>query len=194
MRILIVSDTHGKVKRVYNIYKKLIKSSPVDLIVHCGDYFDDASEIRAHLGVRVLQVKGNCDGCFEEDEYAILETEAGSFFVCHGHMHNVKYNKQTLYYTALQSDCIGAIYGHTHRAERTDLGDFMFINPGSLYKPRDGSGGTFSILDTSRDHAECRILKYEDFMASEDPIPPVKTETKAKGGFLRRIFNYSDGQ
>ena len=118
MRILIVSDTHGKVQRVYDIYKKLTKDSPIDLIVHCGDYADDGLEIQKHLGKRVLWVKGNCDGCFDEKEYAILETEAGSFFVCHGHMQNIGYSKQDLYYYALQEDCIGAIYGHTHRADK----------------------------------------------------------------------------
>ncbi len=192
MRILVVSDTHGYVERVYEVYKKLVKSSPIDLIVHCGDHADDAAEIQRHLGKRVLWVKGNCDGCFDEKEYAILETEAGSFFVCHGHMQNIGYSKQDLYYYAVQEDCVGAIYGHTHRADKTDLGDFLFLNPGSLSKPRDGSGGTFAILNTSEGYADARILRYNDFMldGSDSSESPKK---KVKGGFLRDLFNYSDG-
>ncbi|MBR3182931.1 MAG: metallophosphoesterase, partial [Firmicutes bacterium] len=54
MRILIVSDTHGSVQRVLDIYKKLAKESPVDLIAHCGDYSDDALKIQNTLGKRVL--------------------------------------------------------------------------------------------------------------------------------------------
>ena len=195
MRILIVSDTHDNVSRVYDVYKKLSKSSPVDLIVHCGDYYLDALEIQNHLGKRVIAVKGNCDGCFDEDEFTVLDTEAGSFFICHGHMHNVKYNKQDLYYYALQADCVGAIFGHTHRAEKTDLGDFIFINPGSISRPRDGSGGTFALLNTSEGHVDARILRYEDFMNSKDDDPSRTSKgSKVKGGFLRSIFNYSDGQ
>ena len=81
MRILVVSDTHGYVERVYEVYKKLVKSSPIDLIVHCGDHADDAAEIQRHLGKRVLWVKGNCDGCFDEKEYAILKTASAPFTV-----------------------------------------------------------------------------------------------------------------
>lgn len=191
MRILIVSDTHGKVQRVYDIYKKLTKDSPIDLIVHCGDYADDGLEIQKHLGKRVLWVRGNCDGCFDEKEYAILETEAGSFFVCHGHMQNIGYSKQDLYYYALQEDCIGAIYGHTHRADKTELGDFIFINPGSLERPRDGSGGTFALLNTSEGYKDVRILRYSDVMLDGDSSPSPKK--KVKGGHLRDLLNYSDG-
>ena len=191
MRILVVSDTHGYVDRVYEVYKKLVKSSPIDLIVHCGDHASDAAEIQRHLGKRVLWVRGNCDGCFDEKEYAILETEAGNFFVCHGHMQNIGYSKQDLYYYAVQEDCVGAIYGHTHRADKTDLGDFLFLNPGSLSKPRDGSGGTFAILNTSEGYADARILRYNDFML--DGTDSGSPKKKVKGGHLRDLFNYSDG-
>ena len=191
MRILIVSDTHGSVEKVYEIYKKLSKEAPVDLIVHCGDYSDDALKIQAHLGKRVLWVKGNCDGCFDEKEFAVLETEAGNFFVCHGHMQNVGYSKRDLYYYACQEDCIGAIYGHTHRADKTELGDFLFINPGSLERPRDGSGGTFALLNTGEGYRDARILRYHDFILGGDDTADGQKK-KVKGGYLRDLLNYSD--
>ena len=191
MRILIVSDTHGRYQRVIDVFKKLTKDSPVDMIVHCGDYSDDASKIRAVTGARVLSVRGNCDRSFDEKEFAVLETEAGNFFVCHGHMQNVGYNKQDLYYYACQEDCRGAIYGHTHRAEKADLGDFLFINPGSISEPRDGSGGTFALLNTGEDYADCRILRYSDFISGNGSTESKKP--KVRGGHLRDLFNYSDG-
>ena len=200
MRILIVSDTHGEVGRVIEVYKKLAKESPVDLIVHCGDYADDAAKIQRMLGKRVLWVRGNCDGCFDEKEFAVLETEAGNFFVCHGHMQNIGYSKQDLYYYACQEECIGAIYGHTHRADKTELGDFLFLNPGSLTRPRDGSGGTFALLNTSEGYKDARILRYNDFMLDPGKDDSGKgtgsseVKKKVRGGHLRDIFNYSDGQ
>ena len=193
MRILIISDTHGKLKRVYDVYNKLSKTSDIDLIVHCGDYYDDAMDIHKHLGKKVVAVRGNCDRCFDENEFTILETEAGNFFVCHGHMHNVKYNKQSIYYNAMQAGCTGAIFGHTHRAGKTELGDFVFINPGSITKPRDSSGGTFALLDTAEGYINARIMNYQEFMDSEDTPPPPASKPKVKSGFLRRIINYSDG-
>ena len=192
MRILIVSDTHGSISRVSDVYKKLAASSPVDMIVHCGDYSGDAQDIRNTLGKKVLSVRGNCDGCFDEKEFAILETEAGNFFVCHGHMQNVGYSKRDLYYYACQEDCIGAIYGHTHRADKTDLGDFLFLNPGSLTRPRDGSGGTFALLNTSEGYKDARILRYSDFM-QDGSSSSENNKPKVKGGHLRDLLNYSDG-
>ena len=192
MRILIVSDTHGNTSRVREVYKKLSAVSPVDMIVHCGDYSSDALKIQNELGKRVLWVKGNCDGCFDEKEFAVLQTEAGDFFVCHGHMQNVGYSKRDLYYYACQEDCVGAIYGHTHRADKTEMGDFLFINPGSISEPRDGSGGTFALLNTGDGHADCRILRYHDFML-DGSSSDRGSKPKVKGGHLRDLLNYSDG-
>ena len=45
MRILVVSDTHGKLDRFMRVFEKLKKESPVDLIIHCGDYYEDAMSI-----------------------------------------------------------------------------------------------------------------------------------------------------
>ena len=184
MRILIVSDTHGKVGRVKKIYRKLSQTSPIDLIVHCGDYYEDAMKIQSQLGTGVLAVRGNCDRCYDENEYAILDTEAGSFFVTHGHMHNVKESKQTLYYTALEHECVGVIYGHTHRAEKADLGDFLFINPGSLNRPRDGSEGTFALLETSDRYAQVKLIRYRDLFPKEETTEGEKagTQTAAEAG------------
>ena len=189
MRILVISDTHAKCQRVYDVYKKLAATAPIDLIVHCGDYYTDALEIQAHLAKKVLWVKGNSDGCFDENEYAILETEAGSFFVSHGHMQNVGFSQQDIYYKALEQGCIGALFGHTHRGKFTDLGDFYLMNPGSLTFPRDASGGSFGLLTVNEGSIIGRIYEYSDFMAS---IEPPKKKSEVKGGKLRDMINYSD--
>ena len=71
MRILVISDTHGKIERAIDVYRKLASESPIDFIVHCGDYYSDAQEIRARLGVPVAAVKGNCDDCFDADAFSV---------------------------------------------------------------------------------------------------------------------------
>lgn len=190
MRILVVSDTHGDSGRVYDVYKKLVSEAPIDIIVHCGDYIDDALEIQARLGKKVCCVKGNCDGEFDEDGYAILETEAGDFLVVHGHMQDVGYSQERVYYLALEHDCIGVLFGHTHRAVFNELDDFYFMNPGSLSRPRDGSGGTFGLLVTDEESVWGKIYRYEDFMGNSGSTPQKKP--KVQGGHLRSILNYSD--
>ncbi len=39
------------------------------------------------------------------------------------------------------------------------------MNPGSLSRPRDGSGGTFGLLITDEEGVWGKIYRYEDFMA-----------------------------
>lgn len=194
MRILVISDTHGSCDRVYEVYKKLVSEAPVDIIVHCGDYASDAMEIQARLGIHVAWVKGNCDGCFSDDSWSILETEYGNFLITHGHIENVNFSQQNLYYKALENDCTGAFYGHTHRGTYTQVEDIYLMNPGSLTKPRDGSGGTFGLMVTTEDSVWGKIYHYEDFMACGG-CPGNKQEkkkTKVQGGKLRSMLNYSD--
>lgn len=111
MRILVVSDTHKNLNRFWDVFEKLKRENPVQIIVHCGDYYEDASAIRMRAGVPVTAVRGNCDGDFSGESYVILETEAGDFFVTHGHMENVGHDLQKLCYKAEEAGCIGAIFG-----------------------------------------------------------------------------------
>jgi phosphodiesterase family protein len=200
MRILVISDTHGKNERVYDVYNKLAsaggpaarsgglsggvssglsdclfgsrpapqpgshRTPPVDMIVHCGDYYADAQEIRARLGIPVLAVKGNCDGCFDFEACSLLETECGDILITHGHMEDVGFSMQKLYYKVLESGCIGAFFGHTHRSVFVETGGVCLLNPGSLSQPRDGSGGTFALVTTSEAGLQAKIYYYEDFM------------------------------
>ena len=194
MRILVISDTHGELDRFWKVFNKLNKETPVQMIVHCGDYIEDAKEIRMRSGIPVVAVKGNCDGEYSHDGYSILETEAGDFLVAHGHMHDVNFSLQKLYYTALDNNCIGALFGHTHRSAFVETGDLYMMNPGSLTKPRDGSGGTFGILETFEDSVFGKIHRYEDFMAEggTGSNGGSKPKPKVTGGKLRSMLNYSD--
>ncbi len=194
MRILVISDTHGELDRFWKVFNKLNKETPVQMIVHCGDYIEDAKEIRMRSGIPVVAVKGNCDGEYSDDGYSILETESGDFLVAHGHMHDVNFSLQKLYYTALDNNCIGALFGHTHRSAFVETGDLYMMNPGSLTKPRDGSGGTFGILETFEDGVFGKIHRYEDFMAEggTGSNGGSKHKPKVTGGKLRSMLNYSD--
>lgn len=200
MKILVVSDTHGDCSRVIDIYQKLNKESPVDVIVHCGDYAADARELQARLGVHVAWVKGNCDGGFSDTDWSILETEAGNFLITHGHNEQVDFSKQNIYYKALENDCVGAFFGHTHRASYTEMDDVVLMNPGSLTRSRDGSGGTFGLIVTGEDSIWGKIYRYEDFMAPSSTggsgngggSQKAAPKPKVRGGHLRDLLNYSD--
>lgn len=196
MRILVLSDTHGDISRAVNVYKKLVKKGPVDLIIHCGDLYSDAIKIGEITGARTAWVKGNCDGSFSEDDCLIVETEYGNLLVTHGHMQNVDFSQQNLYYMAEEKGCACALFGHTHRAVSTEAGGIHLMNPGSLTKPRDGSTGTFGLIITDTDYFRGTIYHYDQFMADggDDGNSGNDSGKKSKvqGGYIRSLLNYSD--
>lgn len=213
MRILVLSDTHGDISRACQVYHRLQKQGQVDLIIHCGDYYKDAIHMSERLGASIVWVKGNTDGSFSENDYAIVDTECGSLLVTHGHMENVDFSQQNLYYKALEHDCCAAVFGHTHRAVSAEAGGIHLFNPGSLTKPRDGSGGTFGLIYTGPDYFRGQICRYDDFIrqsveggngsdggGSNDSNgsgggsngSSGGSKPKVQGGYLRGLLNYSD--
>lgn len=193
MRIMVLSDTHGDITKACEVLKKLQSQGPVDLVIHCGDYYKDAIKMGERTGVPVAWVKGNTDGSFSDDDYQMIETEYGSIMVTHGHMENVDFSQQNLYYKALEKGCVAALFGHTHRSAYTEVGGIYLMNPGSLTKPRDGSGGTFGVIITEEDYFGGFIHRYEDFMSAPGPKNGGSgNKPKVQGGYLRSLLNYSD--
>lgn len=52
------------------------------------------------------------------------------------------------------------IYGHTHKPYRKDIGNKVFINAGSVGKPKDGDSRTCTaIIDITDDVVECEFVR-----------------------------------
>ena len=126
-----------------------------------------------------------------------FETEAGNFLITHGHMLDVGHDLQRIYYKVLEENCIGAFFGHTHRSVYLDMDGIYLMNPGSLSRPRDGSGGTFGIIQTCPSGVWGKIYRYSDFMQSSDDEKRndnkdnYNKKAVIPGGKLRKLFNYS---
>lgn len=195
MKILVLSDTHGKLNMVRDIWPKL---KGVDLVLHAGDYASDAKAIRQEFNVPVAYVKGNCDGCYSSEvcsseggDYAVIETDGGRILLTHGHNEGVGSGLDRLRYKALEEGCVAAIYGHTHVASVTQIeepaapgGVLWFINPGSLPLPRDNSGGSYGIIRSDFDRFDATIVYYPTIMGGG-------RKTAAKG-YVSSLLNYSD--
>lgn len=177
MKILVMSDTHGIMGKVYEILRK---HSDIDAVFHLGDNIKDSEELKRRLDIEVYGVKGNCDGAItKEDSSMIVETEAGRMLITHGHADGVNFNSANLYYRALEEGCTGAFFGHTHIPYLDDTGEVVLMNPGSLTKPRDGSDGSYAIVEADSDGIKCEIIYY-------------KKPYKAQGGYIKGLINYSD--
>lgn len=180
MKIIVLSDTHGKMRKVYDVLNKI---SEPDMIIHCGDYLRDAQLLEDELGIPVVSVPGNCDGG-RRDDFEIVETPAGNIFVTHGHEFGAGYREGRLLYAALEHQCKAVCFGHTHVPVCKREDDVMLINPGSLSQPRDGSNGSYAVISIEGEKMYANIVYYDTICGSN--------EKKASGGYIRNMLNYSD--
>lgn len=202
MKILLISDTHRKL----NAARKVIQALPgFDLILHGGDYQEDAFTLSAETGLPVFSVKGNCDGCRTQDRQ-IVPTPAGKLLLTHGHLEGVKRDPTRLLYAAEEEGCIAVCFGHTHMPICVDMDGIWLINPGSLTNPRGGSTASFAMLTCETESFHAEIIPLEDLETvaerererqaqrerERQAQADSKPKPKAKGGFLRRLLNYSD--
>lgn len=185
MKILVLSDTHGKLDKVYRVFEKL---NSIDLIIHCGDNIRDAYTLEDTLGVPVTAIKGNCDGMattVKGDSYDIVDTPGGKILFTHGHMDRVGFDMSRLLYRAEENDCEAVCFGHTHVPVCEYYDGILMINPGSLSQPRDGTNGSYAIIHSSDDGIYANVVYY-------DTIFPEGKKKKVQGGFVRGLLNYSD--
>ncbi len=138
MRILVVSDTHGRWGALYNV----IKAQPTaGTIIHLGDGSDDLERIRHEFPDRTMAgVAGNCDffsgsGLRLSD---MISAEGRNIFFTHGHNYRVKTGLTLVEQAARSRGADICLFGHTHEP-LTDYRNGLYImNPGSLGHPRDG--------------------------------------------------------
>lgn len=190
MKYLVVSDTHGDIKKVMEIFNAAGGEKTYKGIIHLGDYARDAEDIEEELGCEVIGVMGNCDGDYGSGDFKVLDTEAGRILLTHGHGQRVKMTYMNLVYRAQELDCVMALFGHTHIPTYETEGGVMLLNPGSLTYPGDGSSGSYAVLDIEGDEINASILYYHP--QGSAPEGGKKRGQKVKGGHLRSLINYSD--
>lgn len=178
MRILVFSDTHGKIDKAAEIYHQL---QEIDLIIHLGDLWNDAKRLKELLPVSLLSVRGNMDGAFSREEYQILETEYGKIYLAHGHMENVKQGLDHIMYKAESLGCRAVFFGHTHIPLFRQVEGLYLLNPGSLSLPVGGRKGSYAVVTITQDSLNASIL-YEEAPQTQ----------KTESGFLKNLLNNSD--
>ena len=63
---------------------------------------------------------------------------------------------------AAGADCDVLVFGHTHQPWNHEYGGVVFVNCGSVGKPKDGDPrASFAILEPDHDHAAVRIERVE---------------------------------
>lgn len=149
MKILIVSDTHG---RHSNLDKVLEREHDIDMLLHLGDVENGEDYIEAVTKCPVYIIAGN------NDYFSYLPTERelciGKYkvFMTHGHGYCVSMDTKSLRRAATARGVDIVLFGHTHRPYLDVEGNLKVLNPGSLSYPRqEGRKGTYIVMET--DHA-----------------------------------------
>ena len=129
MKILVLSDSHGKVGNM----ERAVEAESPRMILHLGDCWRDGEKLH-DLFPRIPfhQVPGNCDFRPAEPAEQLLFLDDKRVLMCHGHTYGVKQSLLTAGYTAEEQNLDLFLFGHTHRP----LWDFrrrtLFVNPGSI--------------------------------------------------------------
>lgn len=164
MKFLIASDIHGSAK-----YCKMLLSAfqneKADKMLILGDILYHGprndlpenyapKEIIAMLNPlkdKLLCVRGNCDTEVDQmvldfpilADYAVIPIKNRLLYATHGH----KFNPQTP--PPLSKGDI-LINGHTHVPKCEDMGNFVYMNCGSVSIPKESSAHSYMVLEDGK--------------------------------------------
>ena len=151
MKVLIVSDIHGNSEK-FKIVMDFIKTEEIDQMIILGDLFNNYYELNVsskeisnmlwEIPNKIIITRGNCDSMYDEtllpvgfvDYYETIINGIRCYFH-HGHLRTNYKSNIKLYAN-----------GHTHIARLEKIDDIIFLNPGSLGRPRDYKKGSFAVI------------------------------------------------
>lgn len=158
MKVLIVSDTHGRDGTLKYLLEQV---KPIDMLVHCGDVEGSEDYIRSLADCPVHMVAGNndffCDLPKEEEfligKYRVLLT--------HGHYYYITMGTQMIKEDAKARGFDIVMFGHTHRPYLEQDKGITVLNPGSLSYPRqEGRKPSYMIMDLDRNGEAHFTINY----------------------------------
>lgn len=157
MKILVVSDTHG---REYMLEKALKKTGPIDQLIHLGDVEGGEERIRMLAGnAPAAIIAGNNDFFCDLPDERMFTLEGYRIWMTHGHRYFVHSGILYLEREARKKGADIVMYGHTHKPMIQQEEKLLVLNPGSLSLPRqEGHRPTYILLELEKGKlAKCEI-------------------------------------
>ncbi len=149
MKLLMISDSHGLEKELFEVLRKYEKE--VDYMIHCGD--SELPKERFNEFRNLLIVGGNCDYDKDYDQEITKIISNYKVFVTHGHMYNVKRSAVNLSYRAEELAATLVCFGHSHIAVSFQENGVIYINPGSFRLPRQRKERSYAMIEFQSDVA-----------------------------------------
>ncbi len=152
MKIVVVSDSHGMNSRLDEV---LQWESDADCYIHCGDI--SCSEDAYPM---YHTVQGNNDFFCDYPQKIILPISGHRILAMHGNQFPYARRLERMAEFAKQEHCDIFCFGHTHVATIERVDNVLLLNPGSLWRSRDGRGPSYAIvhIDEASVNAEIKFI------------------------------------
>ena len=144
MRILVISDSHGR----HSAVEAAIESQPsAKHVFFLGDCLKDIEYFDAFFPDRTFhKVRGNCDFSSDEKEFDFITLGNRKILFTHGHGFSVKSGLTRLKSFAHGAGADIVLYGHTHVANTEYADGLYLVNPGSIGHSRGGRC-SYAVID-----------------------------------------------
>lgn len=145
MRIIVISDTHGKFYALKNI---IDRNKDANAFIFLGDGERELDDIKCYYQDKeILAVCGNCDRSSMLPDVGLAVKRSKRIIYLHGHSHNVRVSTDGIKKLARENSADIVLFGHTHvRHFEYDNGLYV-LNPGSAAMPRDGLAPSYAYID-----------------------------------------------
>ncbi|MBQ6848280.1 MAG: metallophosphoesterase [Clostridia bacterium] len=144
MRIVVISDTHG---RTGVIDKILLSQREAKYVFFLGDNVRDIEDFEFFYPDKTFfAVSGNCDYNSFLPSTGVKSVAGINILYTHGHTLNVKYSTDYILKASRQNNCKLALYGHTHISKILYEDGVYIVNPGSASLSRNGSN-SYAVVD-----------------------------------------------
>lgn len=143
MRILIVSDTHGRHGK-FDI--ALENEKPVDAVFHLGDFQDEEEYFEIFSDCPVYMVAGNNDFYSDLPFEREVSFAGKRIFMAHGHGQYVHAGTRRIVEEGKRRGVDIIMFGHTHTPYLDEEEGILVLNPGSLTYPRQANHRASYIL------------------------------------------------
>lgn len=143
MRIIVVSDSHGRCGNLFDIIEMHIEDA--DLFVCLGDCNDGRDFENAQIyfkdKLKLRRVAGNNDWYSNAPNLDTINANGKKVLFCHGHTLKVKFTTELLLEKAKEIGADVVLFGHTHTPYKNYVDGIHIFNPGAV------CNGKYGILD-----------------------------------------------
>ena len=154
-RWAVFSDTHGDLSFLTSALSRM---ESLDGFFHLGDHASDAERISDETGLPFYAVRGNCDWSERYPLESVTQIENVRLFLCHGHTFR---DIWSIYRRAEEERCDIALSGHTHVPLFCAQGSLLFLNPGSMTRPRFGSSRSCACIDIDGKEVHVKMIPLD---------------------------------